>query len=70
MIVKTKIDMDLDRACPVRNVYAVQGDTNTRVLELSLYVNKIPWQIPPDAFAQVRYGRDDRTGGAYVCQNI
>lgn len=65
MIVKTKIDMDLDRACPVRNVYAVQGDTNTRVLELSLYVNKIPWQIPPDAFAQVRYGRDDRTGGVY-----
>lgn len=65
MIVKTKINMDLDRSGPVRRMEAVQGDTNTRVLELALHVNGIPWQVPENVTAQVRYGQDNGIGGVY-----
>lgn len=65
MTVTTKLKMDLDRKGIHSRIHAVQGDTNTRSVELGLYAGGMPWQIPEDAAVQIRYRKPDRTGGVY-----
>lgn len=65
-VITNKISIDLlteSDQSPV--VYAVQGECNTRAVELSLFCGGSPWQIPADALLAVRYGRGGWTGGYY-----
>lgn len=65
MIVKTKIIMDLLKPtlCPVIN--AVQGDTYSRGIDISLFAAGVAWEIPDDVTAAVRYRKRDGTKGYY-----
>lgn len=65
MIVTTKLKMDLDRKGLACRVDGVQGDANTRVVELALFVGGAPWQIPEGVTAQIRFRKSDHTGGVY-----
>lgn len=65
MIITTKLKMDLDRKGLACRVDGVQGDVNTRVVELALFAGGAPWQIPEGVSAQVRFRKSDRTGGVY-----
>lgn len=57
--------MDLAR-CGCRPVVAaVQGEANTRVLEVSLYDNGVAWEIPAEAVVDVAYQKPDGTQGIY-----
>ena len=57
--------MDLARCGPRPVVAAVQGEANTRVLEVSLYDNSVAWEIPAAAVADVAYQKPDGTQGIY-----
>jgi hypothetical protein len=57
--------MDLAR-CGCRPILgAVQGEANTRVLEVDLYNNGIAWTIPSTAVVDVAYQKPDGTKGIY-----
>lgn len=60
-----KFTMSLDRQETTRSIAAVQGDKNTRQLEISLISGGAPWQIPTDARILVRFRKNDGTGGIY-----
>ena len=60
-----KLRMDLAR-CGCRPILgAVQGEANTRVLEVDLYDNGIAWEIPSTAVVDVAYQKPDGTKGIY-----
>lgn len=61
----TKIRTDLIHPPIPVTAYAVQGDRDTRCLEMMLYANGVPWQIPEDAFVAMRYRKPDGTRGYY-----
>lgn len=65
MIITTKIRTDLVHPSVPVTVYAVQGDQNTRILELALYANGAAWPVPDDATFAVRYRKPDGTKGYY-----
>lgn len=65
MIVTTKLTLDLQKACSVPTVHAVQNDRYTRLLKISLYANGEPWNIPADAYVSVGYSKPDGRGGEY-----
>lgn len=60
-----KLKMDLMRPGERQVVYAVQGEQNIRAVEISMYCDGVPWQIPQDALAMVRYGNMMQFGGQY-----
>lgn len=57
--------MDLARCGGRPTVAAVQGEANTRVLEVSLYDNSIGWEIPAAAVVDIAYQKPDGTKGIY-----
>lgn len=60
-----KIRMDLAR-CGCRPVAtAVQGEANTRVLEVSLFNNGVAWEAPGGVTAAVAFLKPDGTRGLY-----
>lgn len=65
MKVIQKLRMDLARCGPRPVVAAVQGEANTRVLEVSLYDNSVAWEIPAAAVVDVAYQKPDGTQGVY-----
>lgn len=65
MIITHKLEMDMQRQGEPDVIRAVQGDTNTRVLELSLYSGGEPWQIPAEAQVWMRYCKSDGVRGVY-----
>lgn len=65
MIVENKITMSIDRRGVMPIIDAVQGDENTRVVEISLMNGNQPWTIPLNTSALVRYRKSDGTGGIY-----
>jgi hypothetical protein len=65
MIVTHKITIDLARRGVKPVIDAVQNDTGTRNVELSLFANGVPWEIPADTSFLVKYERQDGTGGSY-----
>lgn len=65
MITTTKIRTDLVHPSVPVTVYAVQGDQNTRILELALYANGVVWPVPDDATIAVRYRKPDGSRGYY-----
>lgn len=46
-------------------IHAKQGDTNTRVVEISLYANNTPFQPPVGTKFVVRFRKQDGTSGMY-----
>lgn len=46
-------------------IHAKQGDTNTRVVEISLYANNTPFQPPNGTKFVVRFRKQDGTSGMY-----
>lgn len=65
MLIKTKVDIDLQKATYPATVNAVQGDRNTRCVEVALYSGGTAWQVPEDVTVSMRYRKPDRTGGYY-----
>lgn len=65
MIVTHKIKMDLSRRGIAPVVHMVQGDSNTRALEISLYDNGQPWEIPAGASAVANYEKKGGASGLY-----
>lgn len=59
------IAMDLARPGPTPCVYAVQGDSDSRVLKLELKCDGHPWPIPEGVGVAIRYRKPDSTGGTY-----
>ena len=60
-----KIKLDMARCGITPRIDAVQGDINTRYLELSLYDSGIAWKIPEAATVVIRFCKPDGTGGNY-----
>ncbi len=70
MIITHKFDMAVDRRGPAPVVDAVQGESNTRFVQISLYTTpdhnkKELWVIPDGVSAMVRFRKKDGTGGIY-----
>ncbi len=60
---KITIHLDDDRRLPPVDV--MQGDANTRVLELTLLASNAPWNVPADVSLAVAYRRPDGSRGLY-----
>lgn len=46
-------------------IYAKQGDTNSRVVHISLYAGGVAWEPGTNVKGVVQYRKPDGTGGAY-----
>lgn len=60
-----KVAMDLVRRSTVPRLDAVQGDQNTRMIEIHLYANGVAWAIPAGTSVSMRYRKTDGTKGYY-----
>lgn len=65
MRITQKLCMDLARAGCKPIVAAVQGEGNTRVLEIDLFDKGIAWEIPAGTTAAVAFQKPDGTKGLY-----
>lgn len=65
MKVTTKIRIDLARSGGSLPVEAIQGDGNTRYVEISLFADGKPWNPSYDCKAAVTYVKPDNTIGLY-----
>lgn len=65
MIITHKISMDFVQPAVRSLIRAVQGDSYTRAVEVSLYENGAQWIPPTGASVLVRYRLPDGTGDAY-----
>lgn len=65
MIITHKLEMDLQQRGMLPRIDVVQGDANTRVLELTLFSNGEVWNVPEDAAVWMRYCKSDGTKGVY-----
>lgn len=60
-----KINLDFSHQGISPHIQAVQGDLYTRMVEISLYSNDIPWTVPEHTAVLIRYRKPDRTVGTY-----
>lgn len=60
-----KLRMDLCGQKTACCLEAMQGDRDSRFLEISLFQGILPWRIPEDALVLIRYERPDGSGGSY-----
>lgn len=65
MIITHKLEMDLAERGTVQRIEVVQGDCNSRVLELTLLSGGEAWTVPEDASVRLRYCKSDGTRGIY-----
>lgn len=65
MLITSKLEMDLRQPVFKQVAYAVQSDSNTRALEISLFLGSTPWEIPPGTTAAVSFRKMDLTSGLY-----
>ena len=65
MIVTHELTLDLTRRLPVAPISTVQGDSNTRLLKLTLLENGANWVVPEGVTASVGYKKPDGTKGWY-----
>ena len=65
MIITSKIQTDLVLSGETPAAEAVQDDKYSRNLEISLFSEGMPWEVPADTLAVVRYIKPDGTGGSY-----
>ena len=60
-----KMALDFARSGIRQRVYAVQGDSYARCLEIAMHENGAAWELPTGASAFLRYRKPDGTGGMY-----
>lgn len=65
MQITQSINMDLVHPCSMPRLTAVQGDSGTRLVAISLFCEGEAWPIPAKASARIRYRKPDGTGGSY-----
>lgn len=65
MILTTPITMDLLRAGVLPTIEAVQGDTNSRAVQIQLLADGTPWPVPQDVRVRVNYILPDGSGSLY-----
>lgn len=65
MIIVHKLQMDLACRGMMPRIDAVQGDCNTRMVELLLQSSGEDWEIPEGTRVRVRYCKSDGTKGLY-----
>lgn len=65
MLITSKLEIDLRQPGFKQIAYAVQNDSNTRALEISLFLGSTPWEIPPGTTAAVSFRKMDLTSGLY-----
>ena len=65
MIAKHDIRMDLLRPGAAPLIHAVRDDNHSRSLRIILFRGGVPWPLPGNLQAVIRYAKPDGTGGAY-----
>lgn len=65
MIITHKLEMDMVSRSVMPRIDVVQGDSNTRRLELTLLSDGDAWPVPEDAVVWMRYCKSDGTKGIY-----
>lgn len=65
MIITHKLEMDLAVKSETETIHVVQGDCNTRILELTLLSGGESWDVPEGAAVWMRYCKADGTKGIY-----
>lgn len=66
MLIIRKMEMDLERRDTILSrMTAVQNDTYTRALELTLYAGGVSWIVPSGTTISVAYRKPDGTSGWY-----
>lgn len=65
MIITHKLEMDMASRSAMPRIDVVQGDSNTRKLELTLLSDGDAWPVPEDAVVWMRYCKSDGTKGIY-----
>lgn len=65
MIITHKLEMDLVRPDALPRMDVVQGDANSRVLELTMLSDGRSWPVPEGTRVELRYRKSDGTGGRY-----
>lgn len=65
MIIEHKLQMDLTCRGMIPKIDAVQGDCNTRTVELALQSSGMDWEIPEGTRVRLRYCKNDGTKGLY-----
>lgn len=65
MIITQSINLDVARRGEPPRVYAKQGDTGTRAVNVGLYNGGIAWTPPGGAKGYIRFKKPDGNGGLY-----
>jgi hypothetical protein len=65
MNVTQKIKMDLLSKQNVQTIYAVRDDTNSRLVQISLFEGGVPWEVPLDATIAIGYRSENGASGVY-----
>lgn len=65
MKITHNLTIDLQRRGNLQKIDVVQGDTYTRLVNISLYNNGVLWDVPTDSGILVRYHKPDGTSGIY-----
>lgn len=65
MQITKQISIDMANRNLTESVYAVQGDSNTRVIYAKLFENNVPWEIPIGVTSAVAFQKSDGKKGLY-----
>lgn len=65
MNVTHKITMDLTRPTNGNRINVVEGDRNSRIVNVHLYENSVNWEIPEEAIVLIKWERESGVGGEY-----
>lgn len=61
----TTLNMDLLQPGAAPLIHAVRDDSHSRAVQIALFRGGVPWHLPRDVHAVIRYAKPDGTGGAY-----
>ena len=65
MTITSKLKMDLQKPGITPIIHAVQNDSHSRNVEISLYVGGLPFLFPGNGSVLIRYKKPDGKGGEY-----
>lgn len=65
MTITHKLKMDFVHHGVTPRIDVVQGDINSRKIEMALFSGGVSWEIPADVTVSMRYGKPDGTKGIY-----
>ena len=65
MMITHRLEMDLQDGRAGERIHVVQGDVNSRELEVTMKSGAEDWPVPEDVVVWMRYCKSDGTRGAY-----